>query len=396
MNGTNTWMLPEGIEELLPGDTAWRHEQLRRTLLDRYRSWGYDIAVPPLVEYLDALTTGHGDDLELQTVKFVDQLSGRLLGVRADITPQAARIDAHHLRRDEPVRLCYVGPVLRADVDRVGATRNPLQVGVELFDHAGVRSDLEVFQLMLETLDVAGITEPHVDLGHVGIFRALIDACGLSAAQARDLHRMLQCKALPDIHDYVAGLALDRTQAGYFEALGRLNGDHALARANDIFADAGDAVRAALAELNAFADAVKRAMPGLALHFDLAELRGLAYHTGVVFAAFVPGFGHHVAVGGRYDHIGEYFGRARPATGFSADLKTLVRLGRQSAVGGPLRVLAPATDDAQLRAEISRLRIEGAVVIQTLPGQRGDAADMGCTHVLRCVDGAWRSVAADA
>ena len=395
MGGTNTWMLPEGIEELLPGETAWRHEQLRRTLLDCYRAWGYDVTVPPLVEYLDALTTGHGGDLELQTVKFVDQLSGRLLGVRADITPQAARIDAHHLRRDEPVRLCYVGPVLRAGVERVGAGRNPLQVGVELFGHAGVSSDLEVFQLMLETLRAAGINHPHVDLGHVGIFRALVDACDLTDDQARDLHALLQSKALPDIRDYVADLPLDPTQAGYFEALGRLNGDHALARAYDVFADAGDAVHAALAQLSAFADAARRAAPELALHFDLAELRGLAYHTGVVFAAFVPGFGHHVAVGGRYDHIGEYFGRARPATGFSADLKTLVRLGERSAVAGPMRVLAPAGDDADLCAEIRRLRTQGVVVMRALPGQSGGAAEMGCTHVLQCVAGEWRPVKVD-
>jgi ATP phosphoribosyltransferase regulatory subunit len=388
----NTWLLPEGIDELLPAP-ARALESLRRALLDRYASWGYQLVITPFIEFLESLLTGTGRDLELQTFKLTDQVSGRLLGVRADITPQAARIDAHRLRHEAPTRLCYIGSVLRTRAEGLSASRSPLQIGAELYGHTGVESDVEIVCLMMETLRVAGLDDVYLDLGHVGIFRALADAAGLSGSQEADLFEALQRKASAEIAELVDSLGLDDATGSMLRSLAELNGgEEVLPRARALLASAPPAVGAAIDYVEALAAALRRCLPDLPVHFDLAELRAYQFHTGVVFAAFVPGEGQEVARGGRYDQIGEVFGRARPATGFSADLKTLMRLG--SYAPQPLQgaVLAPGEADAALQTRIAELRAAGTAVIRELPGQAGDPGEMGCSHRLERRGAAWELV----
>ena len=388
MSGIDHWLLPEGVGEMLP-DEAWRLEALRRRLLDVYRTWGYGLIIPPLVEYLTSLLTGAGHDLDLQTFKLIDQLSGRLLGVRADMTPQAARIDAHALKRDEPVRLCYLGSVLHALPNGFAGSRSPLQVGCELFGHAGIESDLEILNLMLETLTVTGL-QVHLDLGHVGIFRALALGAGLTAEQEADLFDVLQRKALPEIEPLLVSFG---AASEWRERLARLaslhGGAEVLEQAQTVLTGAGDAVAAALDNLVAIAARVQARWPQLPLHFDLAELRGYGYHTGVVFAAFTPGSGQEIARGGRYDSIGAVFGRARPATGFSADLRTLMALSPATGEAPRGAVFAPASDASALVDAIAELRAAGECVIAALPGQTGGAHAMGCDRELVEQGGAW-------
>lgn len=389
MSGIDHWLLPEGIAEMLP-EQAWRMERLRRRLLDTYRTWGYGLIIPPMIEFLESLLTGTGHDLDLQTFKLTDQLTSRLLGMRADMTPQAARIDAHALKREEPVRLCYLGTVLHTLPDGFAGSRSPLQVGCELFGHAGLESDLEILGLMLETLSITGIEQVHLDLGHVGIFRALAEGAALTAEQETDLFDVLQRKALPEIEDLLASFG---TAAPWRERLARLatlhGGAEVLEQARSVLNGAGDAVAAALDNLAAIAAQVQLRWPRLPLHFDLAELRGYGYQTGVVFAAFVPGCGQEIARGGRYDLIGEVFGRARPATGFSADLRTLMALSRniEEAPGGA--VFAPTDTAPALTRTIADLRAAGEQVIRALPGQSGGAREMGCDRELVQQNGQW-------
>lgn len=383
MKPNNTWLLPEGIDELLPA-RARPLEALRRSLLDAYATWGYQMVVTPFIEYLESLLTGTGRDLELQTFKLTDQLSGRLLGVRADITPQAARIDAHRLRHEAPTRLCYIGSVLRTRGDGFSGSRSPLQIGAELYGHAGVESDVEIVCLLMETLRIAGLSDIYLDLGHVGIFRALAEAADLDTSQEAALFDALQRKAMTEISELVDGFGLESDMRGMLIALAELNGgEEVLDRARKALARAPATVAAAIDYVEAVAGSLKRRLPNLPVHFDLAELRAYHYQTGVVFAAFVPGEGQEVARGGRYDEIGEVFGRARPATGFSADLKTLMRLGSYEPVHLDGAVLAPGRDDPALQARIVELRAAGSVVIQELPGQVGDPAQMGCSYRLQ-------------
>ncbi|MCG5535830.1 ATP phosphoribosyltransferase regulatory subunit [Ectothiorhodospira mobilis] len=392
MTDTNRWLLPEGIEEALP-PLAERLETLRRELLDLYHAWGYELIIPPLVEYLESLLTGTGHGLDLQTFKLTDQLNGRLMGVRADMTPQAARIDAHCLQREVPTRLCYVGTVLHTRPDGFAGTRSPLQVGAELYGHFGMESDLEILRLMLRTLEVCGVESPLLDLGHVGIFRQLAEDAGLDRQQESDLFDMLQRKAVPEIHACLEALDLPARSRGHLAALAELNGDeNTLAQARERLAGAGAGVFTALEALEEMAARLRAAHPGVALHFDLAELRGYHYHTGLVFAAFLPGNGQEVARGGRYDDIGRVFGRARPATGFSTDLKTLVRLSRCPENPAPAAIFAPADPDPGLEAAVEDLRRRGERVIRALSGQTGDAAAMGCDRVLVKTDNHWTVV----
>jgi ATP phosphoribosyltransferase regulatory subunit len=386
------WLLPEGVEEVLPAG-AWRLELLRRRLLDLFSTWGYELVLPPFIEYLDSLLIGTGNDLDLQTFKLTDQLSGRLMGVRADMTPQVARIDAHHLKRETPTRLCYLGTVLRTRPEGHGGSRSPLQVGAELYGHGGIDSDVEVLRLMLATLHAAGLEQLYLDLGHVGIFRGLARQAALTPAQEAQLFNALQRKSRPDIAALLAGLDLNAAMRDMLLQLADLNGgEEALATARKVLAGAGPEVHAALDNLAAIAAAVRRALPGLPLHFDLAELRGYHYHTGAVFAAYAPGSGQALAQGGRYDDIGRVFGRARPATGFSADLKTLLALSTATLpeVRG---IFAPCADDPALTRQVDELRARGERVVCALPGQQGDAAAMGCDRQLVLRDGHWQVAA---
>lgn len=383
----NRWLLPEGVDEVLPPDAA-TVEALRRSLLDAFQAWGYDLVMPPTIEFLESLLTGAGHDLDIQTFKLTDQLSGRMMGVRADMTPQAARIDAHKLRRDTPTRLCYIGTVLQSRPEGPATSRNPIQVGCELFGHGGVEADIEVISLMLETLSVAGIGDCHLDLGHVGIFRGLAADAGLNADAENRLWDALQRKAVTEIDELLGALELSGAQRRMLRALADLSGGiEVLDEANRLLADAPDPVQEALAALWSIATSLERRLPDVALHFDLGELRGYAYHTGAVFAAFVPGHGEEVARGGRYDQIGRVFGRSRPATGFSADLKTLMALGSGGAAATVPGIQAPWEDDTALLERVRALRDAGERVVWRLPGQRTVA---GCDRQLIQHSGQWR------
>ncbi|WP_143555893.1 ATP phosphoribosyltransferase regulatory subunit [Solemya velum gill symbiont] len=376
------WLLPEGIDELLPPQ-AEQVEQLRRQLLDLYHSWGYQLVMPPLVEYVESLLTGTGADLDLKTFKLTDQLSGRMMGLRADMTPQVARIDAH--------KLCSDKHVLWTRPDGFGGSRSPLQVGAELFGHDGVASDVEVLTLMLETLKAAGLPRIHFDLGHVGIYRGLVEQAGISSEDEMVLFDALQRKALPEIESLIAELELDSDMADMLLALPSLSGDiSTLDDAKNRLAKASPEVKAALENLEQIATAIASRVSEASVHIDIAELRAYHYQTGIVFAAFAPGSGTEIARGGRYNDIGRAFGRARPATGFSTDLRVLSELGSVQQAQQPTRILAPWGEDAELLALVNSLRQEGRIVIQELPGQDVDMVAMECGEVIRKTDAGWR------
>ncbi len=383
------WLLPEGVEELLPAD-ARRAESLRRRLLDLFGSWGYELVMPPLIEYLDSLLTGAGQDLDIQTFKLTDHLTGRLMGVRPDMTPQAARIDAHYLKRNTPVRLCYMGSVLHTRPDEFGGSREPLQMGAELFGHVGSDADAEILGLMIEALKLADIREAHIDLGHVGIFRGLAEQARLNAEQEGELFEALQRKARNEVHALLAHsqapAATQKLLAGLLDLSG---GQEILARAREQFRGAPEKIIRAVDELQAVAGRVARQPGAPALYFDLAELSGYRYYTGIVFSAFVPGHGRAIARGGRYDGIGRAFGRERAATGFGADLRQWLSLS--TSVTTPLTgILVPDTDDETLWAEITRLRAEGQRVVRRLSGDKSPAAELGCDRELVKRDGKWK------
>ena len=389
MSSKDQWLLPEGIDEVLPPE-AWRLEHARRNLLDLFSRWGYDLIMPPLIEYLDSLLTGTGNDLDLQTFKVTDQLSGRMMGLRADMTPQAARIDAHPLQRSAPTRLCYMDTVLHTRSDGFGGSRCPLQVGAELFGHAGVESDVEIITLLLESLALLSISAIHIDLGHVGIFRGLARDADLSGQQENELFEALQRKAATEINDLLQAHVADAGQRRRLAALAELNGDRSvLQRARADLTGAGNAVLTALDNLTAIADLVAQRAGDVTLNFDLAELRGYRYQTGVVFAVFVPGCGQEIARGGRYDAIGKVFGRSRPATGFSTNLRELMQLSSRSFADYGEAVFAPADGDDRLLSAVQALRQSGERVVHALPDQEGDAADLGCTRVLVNENGQW-------
>lgn len=393
---SSRWLLPEAVDEFLPPQ-AEALERLRRELLDMFFGWGYELVIPPLIEYIESLLVGTGNDLDLETFKLIDQSTGRLLGVRADITPQAARIDSHHLMRQGPQRLCYLDSVVRTRRHGFASSRNPLQVGGELYGHAGIESDIEVLRLMVRTLRVAGLDHFHIDLGHVGIFRALAREAGLDPSQEAVLFNALQRKAKPEIETYLGGLAIDGACRQRLISLVELNGDAAvLDEARSRLRGAGREVAAALDSLHQVAEAAQCQLATIELHYDLAELRGYRYQSGVVFAAFVPGHGSEVARGGRYDDIGRLFGRARPATGFSTDLKTLLALGRAQPPRAKAILAPPWSEDDELRKLIRRLRAGGERVIYTLPGQHIDLAELDCDRLIERRDGKWAVVAADA
>lgn len=386
------WLLPAGIDEVLP-ERAAELERLRRRLLDLYQAWGYALVIPPFIDYLESLLTGTGRDLDLQTFKLTDQLSGRLLGVRADMTPQVARIDAHHLRREGPTRLCYLGTVLLTRTDGFAGTRSPLQIGAEVYGHDGPASDVEVLRLLVRTLETAGIESPYLDLGHVGIYRGLIAQAGLSRGDELRLFDALQRKAGPEIEAIVSESGVAGRVGDMLLALVELNGEDALAHASAALRAADARVISALDRLKQVADELSRWLPGLPVHFDLAELRGYTYKTGVVFAAFAPGWGLEIARGGRYDEIGRVFGRARPAVGFSSDLKGLIALSTRPAAGTAHEpVLAPWDADPDLQQLVEQLRAEGRQVIHELPGQGGRAHDPDHCDRLARVEGVWQLV----
>lgn len=367
------WLLPEYIADALPAEAA-RIERLRRNVLDLFASRGYELVMPPLLEYLDSLLTGSGEDLELRTFKLTDQLSGRTLGVRADTTPQVARIDAHLLNRQGVTRLCYCGSVLHTLPANIVASREPLQIGAELYGYASIEADLEVIRLLALALDACAVPAASIDLGHVGIFRALAEAAGLDAATEDRLLTLLQTKDVPGLAAVCGnlppaiGAALQKLPTLY-------GGVEVLARAATELPP--------LPAISAALDGLSRLVagaPDLPFSIDLSDLRGYHYHNGVVFAAYRMGYPSAIAQGGRYDGVGKIFGRARPATGFSLDLRELARLAPPLPVKSA--ILAPAAgNDAGLNSRIAALRAAGEVVIELLPGE----TDVEGPHCDRCL-----------
>jgi len=313
------WLLPENVEDVLPPQ-AWRMEDMRRALLDLFRSRGYELVIPPLMEYVDSLLTGVGADLDLKTFKLVDQLSGRLMGVRADITPQVARIDAHLLAANAINRLCYAGSVLHTQPDGFHRSREPIQLGAELYGDAGARADLEIITMMLDALRTGGIHDIQLDIGHVGVYRALALEAGLNGETEHHLFEALQAKDGSAVATLTGALPAALRIA--FAALPQLYG------ARTVLTEARNrlpqlpSVIAALDTLDTLENGLAKL--DIEAAYDLAELRGYGYHSGVVFAAYTGGRSRAIAQGGRYDEVGRVFGRARPATGFSLDLRELV------------------------------------------------------------------------
>ncbi len=391
MTTAKRWLLPDGVEEILPAE-AHKLESLRRQLLDLYASWGYQLVITPLIEYLDSLLVGSSQDLDLHTFKITDQLSGRMMGIRADITPQAARIDAHCLNREGPVRLCYADSVLHTRPQGIMTSRVPIRVGAELYGHSGVECDIELVCLMHETLRVADIGDIHIVLGHVGIFRTLVQEADLAKETEQSLFEAVQSKAYDEIDAVLDASVADKSVRGMLKRLARLSGgETTLSEAIEVFADAPATVRSELQDLVAIVAGIKRRLPGIELCFDLCELSGYEYHTGIVFAAYTPNYGRAVAKGGRYDHIGEVFGRARPASGFDSDLKTLAKLtSRQFPL--PTAILAPSDDSDKLLARVEKLRAEGEIVITNLGDnilREQERQELNCDRQLVVRDGEW-------
>jgi ATP phosphoribosyltransferase regulatory subunit len=373
------WLLPEHIADALPREAA-RIEALRRRLLDHFRVHGYELVMPPLLEYLDSLLSGAGADLDLRTFKIVDQLSGRTMGVRADMTPQVARIDAHLLNRSGVSRLCYCDSVLHTLPASLTATREPIQAGAELYGFAGLPADLEIVRLMADSLRVAGLGDFRIDFGHVGVFRGLVGAGKVSAAQEAMLFDALQSKDVPAIEEIAAQLPGDVGRA--LVALPTLYGDaNVLARARQTL-PLHPEIETALDAL----EAVAAAVGDLPIAFDLADLRGYHYHSGIVFAAYTRGFAGAIALGGRYDGVGESFGRSRPATGFSLDLRELARLA--PANDPAMAIEAPDDNDPTLLAKIGESRRLGQIVVRRLPGEASPEGPR-CTHRLIKQGGEW-------
>jgi len=385
MTLADRWLLPEGVDEALPEQAA-KIEHLRRTLLNLHQSWGYQLVIPPLLEYLDSLLTGAGSDLEIETFKVIDQLSGRLMGVRADFTSQVARIDAHCLKEEGVQRLSYCGSVLRTVPSGLDGTRCPIQLGAEVYGHGGVESDIEVLSLMLQTLSVAGLSNVVLDLGHIDIVNGVVSACQLSAEQENKLADLYRSKDLPELERYVETLGLSEEQSVWLTELPRLcGGQEVLEQADTLLAPISTPVKEAIALLKEMAAAIAQRFPAVGLHFDLSDLMSYSYHTGVVFAAYVPGHGNAIARGGRYNNIGQVFGRSRPATGFSTDVKALVSL-TEVEVAKSKTVVSPVSQSVELWQKVNALRAEGYRVIESLDDVAASEAD--CK--LDLVDGAWQ------
>ena len=390
------WLLPEYIQDMLP-DEAQHVELMRAEVIDLLRKWGYQLVSPPLLEYVESLLidggaekhlAGQPNDMDLRTFKLVDQLSGRTLALRADITPQVARIDAHLLNRQGVTRLCYAGSVLHTIPAGLNRTRELLQIGAELYGHSGIESDLEIQQLMLQSLTLIGVQNVHLDLGHVGVFRALVEHARLDANLESDLFAALQSKDSTTLQNLVADL--DAESRAAMMVLPTLYGDchEVLGRARGLLPKLPEIV-SALADLQAVADKLHVASLGI----DLADLRGYHYHSGMVFAAYHAGSHDAIALGGRYDDLGKSFGRARAATGFSMDLRQLYRLLPTKAAKFAIR--APYFDDIALSAEIAKLRASGEAVVVTLPGSGDYPDELQCNRELVLRDGIWQLEAID-
>ena len=384
MSNVDRWLLPDGVDEVLP-EQAQVVEHLRRQLLDLYHIWGYDLVIPPMIEFTESLLSGSGSDLDLMTFRVTDQLSGRLMGIRADITPQTARMDAHSLRRQGPSRLCYAGTVLHTRPRGPLESRTPISIGVELFGEAALSADIEVIELFLQTLKTAGVNQVHLDLGHVDIFRGLLAESSLNEDSKSQLFELLQRKASAELRDWINLNISDPKLGGWLNALPNLAGSiEVLNAAKKALKGAPLAVMQAINELGETAEAI--AETGVSIHIDLGELPGYHYHTGIVFAGYVQGYGKALGNGGRYDHVGEAFGRARPATGFAFDLKSLVSQSQRSG-SVVVGIFVPYTSDAECHHQVAILRSQGNRVVQGFQDQIVDLVELKCDRQLIKVDG---------
>jgi len=380
----NRWLLPEDIADVLPAE-ARKVETLRRAILDLYQSYGYELVAPPILEFLDSLLTGTGSDLNLQTFKLVDQLSGRTLGLRADITPQVARIDAHLLNRAGVTRLCYAGSVAHARTPVGSTAREELQLGAEIYGCATWEADFEAITLLLKTLSIAGLDQVYLDLSHAGILAGILAEQNLAKETIETLYGLLQTKDRPRLSQWATCLPVNASAA--LMALTELNGPCAevLMQAKEVLPRHA-AIDQALADLERLVAAASSSS-GLKLSIDLADLRGYQYHSGVMFAAYIDKLPQPIARGGRYDHVGQAFGRSRPATGFSLDLLTLASLSSLQA--RKQAIVAPWLDDAALNQAIANLRSAGEVVIQVMAGEQVEAAEYACDRELVKQGSSW-------
>ncbi|ART48885.1 ATP phosphoribosyltransferase regulatory subunit [Acidovorax carolinensis] len=376
----SAWVLPDHIADVLPSEA--RHiEELRRGLLDTARCYGYELVMPPLLEHLESLLTGTGEALGLQTFKLVDQLSGRSLGLRADTTPQVARIDAHLLNRKGVTRLCYCGPVVHTRPDRPHATREPLQFGAEIYGHAGLEADLEATLLALDCLRVANVQDASVDLADVRIVRSLLAGVAVDAPLLQSIHAALATKDAGQL----AFLARDFPVASRegLLALLQLYGDDGVLVEAEKALKRTDGVRDVLLNLKWLASRLE----GVRVSFDLADLRGYAYYSGARFAIYAPGASDALVRGGRYDEVGAVFGRNRPAAGFSLDIKQVVSVVSPRALKAAIR--APWGDSGDVHAAISALRSRGETVVCVLPGHESEVDEFHCDRELVSVSGQW-------
>ncbi len=381
----NRWLLPENIADILPSE-ARKIEDLRRILLDRFQAYGYELVMPPMLEYLDSLLTGSGQDLNLKTFKLVDQISGRTLGLRADMTPQVARIDAHLLNRQGVTRLCYAGSILHTRAAAGSSSREQLQLGAEIYGHAGWEADLEIQALLNDVLNLSQVGEITLDMSHAGLLTAILGDFSPKPDSLDALYSALQTKDLPGLNQVLLDWPAEIKSAVL--ALANLSGSpkKVLDQARQNLPKTAT-VKAALDELERLCAAVADLPNSPQLNLDLSDLKGYQYHSGVMFAAYVEGLPVAIARGGRYDMVGKAFGRSRPATGFSLDIMTLARISKKDS--RKTAILAPWSNDSTLSQEIAQLRSQGQVVIQLLPGHEQDGDEFHCDRELVNQKGAW-------
>jgi ATP phosphoribosyltransferase regulatory subunit len=381
---SSAWLLPEHIADVLPA-RARQVETLRRGLLDAAESFGFELVIPPMLEHIDSLLSGTGHALDLQTFKLVDQLSGRTLGLRADSTPQVARIDAHLLNRQGVARLCYCGPVLHTRASGSGSTREPLQFGAEIYGHAGLEADLEILDLALECLSAAGLASVVLDLADARIVRAVLAGVPVDVARLERVHAALAAKDAAELRSVATGFPAEARRG--LDALLTLYGDQQVLEEARQELPERPAIASALAELRQLAVQAKAAHPGVRVGFDLADSSGYAYYSGARFAAYAEGASDAVARGGRYDEVGAIFGRTRPAVGFGLDVKELALLAPPAAPKKAIR--APWSDDAGLRVAVGQLRARGDIVVRQMPGDAGDEAGVVFDRSLIANRGRW-------
>lgn len=386
MTQVERWLLPDGIEEILPPEAA-NIEFLRRQVLDLLGTWGYNLVIPPMAEYLESLLTGVGHDVDLLTFKITDQLSGRMMGLSADNTQQVARMDVHSMHQENSARYCYSSPVLHTRPASIHASRSPIQVGAELYGIKSVAADIEIVSLMLEMLQNLGIEDLTLDLGHVAIYHSLTASMALPEAIDRQLYRLVRDRSIPDLEQFIALHASSYPDMQLVADLSKYSGSRdALRQAYTAYGHLGQTITGHLDRLNKIADAVEARYPKVTLNFDLAELKDYNYHTGLVFSAFTPRFGHAVAKGGRYDATGTVFGSSRPATGFSADLKILAKLVKKTAEAPA--IFAPYKGEGDLHRAVTALRQEHRRVIQAMTATE-TPEQLRCNQMLVQQDGQW-------